>query len=260
MSQPTFWQVARRPQWIIALLLVMGLAGGFAWLGKWQLERAIISGQNNEKHVDTVVPIQSIAKPGAGTSEQAAGHLVSVTAMLDSSTLLVVTDRLNNGALGCWLVGRLETADGSLAVALGWAPNLEAANAVKDRLQSELVVQAFMPKVGRLMPSEAPAIPKSGQNPLTVSTMSVAQLINIWPESSMPVYSGYLVAKDAPTGLTPIVSTPPVSDATYNWLNIFYAIEWIVFAGFAFYVWYRLVRDRLERELEMDALARSDQE
>jgi hypothetical protein len=45
-----------------------------------------------------------------------------------------------------------------------------------------------------------------------------------------------------------------VSDATYNWLNIFYAIEWIVFAGFAFYVWYRLVRDRVEREIDENSV------
>ena len=260
MTQPTFWQVARRPQWIVALLLVMALAGGFAWLGKWQLERAIVSSQNSDKHVDTVVPLETLAKPAAPTSEQAAGHLVSVNAMLDRSSLVVVTNRLNNEKLGFWLVGRLNTADAALAVALGWAPDQAAVEAVKARMQSEMVVQAFVPTVGRLMPSEAPAVPKSGLDPFTLSTMSVAQLINVWPQAPSPVYSGYLVAKDAPEGLTPIVSTPPVSDATYNWLNIFYAIEWIVFAGFAFYVWYRLVRDRRERELELDALARGSKE
>ena len=255
MTEPTFWQVARRPQWIIALLLVMGLAGGFAWLGKWQLERAIISGQNSEKHVDDVVPLESVAKPGAGTSEAAAGHLVSVDAQLDASSLVVVNDRVNNGELGYWLVGKLTTADAGLAVALGWAPTVEAVTSARDHMQAQVVVQAFTPTIGRLMPSEAPAVPKSGLDPRAVTTMSVAQLINVWPDSPVPVFSGYLVAKDAPVGLTTIVSTPPVSDATYNWLNIFYAIEWIVFAGFAFYVWYRLVRDRRERELDENSAA-----
>lgn len=248
MTELSFWRVARRPQWIVALLLVMGLAGGFAWLGKWQLERAIITGQNNEKHVDVVVPIETLVRPGGPTSEKAAGHLVSAAAMLDRSSLLVVNDRMNNDKLGYWLVGKLNTVDASLAVALGWAPSIETITAVKSRIQSEMVVQAFMPTEGRLMPSEAPDVPKSGLNPQTLTTMSVAQLINIWPETSARLYTGYLVAAQAPEGLTPIVSTPPVSDATYNWLNVFYAIEWIVFAGFAFYIWYRLVRDRLERE------------
>jgi surfeit locus 1 family protein len=34
---------------------------------------------------------------------------------------------------------------------------------------------------------------------------------------------------------------------------VFYAIEWVVFAGFAVYLWYRLVKDQYEREME-DAL------
>lgn len=254
MSELSFWRVARRPQWIVALLLVMGLAGGFAWLGKWQLERAIITGQNSEKHVDVVVPIESLVRPGGPTSEKAAGHLVSVTAMLDRSSLLVVFDRMNNDKLGYWLVGKFNTADAALAVALGWAPSIQTIDAVKSRLQSEMAVQAFMPIEGRLMPSEAPNVPKSGMNPQTLTSMSVAQLINIWPETDISLYTGYLVAAAAPAGLIPIVSTPPVSDATYNWLNIFYAIEWIVFAGFAFYMWYRLVRDRLEREQDEQKL------
>ena len=35
-----------------------------------------------------------------------------------------------------------------------------------------------------------------------------------------------------------------------NWLNIFYAAEWIIFAGFAVFLWYRLVKDAKEREDE----------
>jgi surfeit locus 1 family protein len=35
-----------------------------------------------------------------------------------------------------------------------------------------------------------------------------------------------------------------------NWLNIFYAVEWVIFAGFAIFLWYRLARDAWERELE----------
>ena len=29
---------------------------------------------------------------------------------------------------------------------------------------------------------------------------------------------------------------------------MFYAVEWVVFAGFAIFLWYRLVRDAVERE------------
>jgi surfeit locus 1 family protein len=35
-----------------------------------------------------------------------------------------------------------------------------------------------------------------------------------------------------------------------NLLNVFYAIEWVIFGGFAIYLWYRLVRDAVERDDE----------
>jgi len=35
-----------------------------------------------------------------------------------------------------------------------------------------------------------------------------------------------------------------------NWLNLFYAAEWVVFAGFALFIWWRLVKDDYRRGLE----------
>ena len=60
------------------------------------------------------------------------------------------------------------------------------------------------------------------------------------------------------TGLTDIISPPPAEPESVNWLNVFYAIEWAVFAGFAFYLWYRLARDARERELEEFEDARAE--
>jgi len=59
----------------------------------------------------------------------------------------------------------------------------------------------------------------------------------------------------AAPGLTRIDSPKPSSDVEVNLLNIFYAVEWVVFAGFAIFLWYRLVRDAWEREQEEAAEA-----
>ena len=40
-----------------------------------------------------------------------------------------------------------------------------------------------------------------------------------------------------------------------NWLNVFYALEWVVFAGFAVFLWFRLVKDAVEREKDLAAEA-----
>jgi hypothetical protein len=63
-------------------------------------------------------------------------------------------------------------------------------------------------------------------------------------------YGGYIVDNVAPAGLAKIQSVRPTNDVSLNWLNVFYAIEWALFAGFAVYLWYRLVKDAWEREEE----------
>ena len=45
-----------------------------------------------------------------------------------------------------------------------------------------------------------------------------------------------------------IDAPPPNNEVSLNLLNIFYAIEWVIFAGFAIFLWYRLVKDAWEEE------------
>ena len=76
-------------------------------------------------------------------------------------------------------------------------------------------------------------------------------MLNTWKSvDPAGIYGGYLVSATAPAGLAKIYSPAPSSSIEINWLNIFYAVEWIVFAGFAVFLWYRLVRDAHEREVE----------
>ena len=42
-------------------------------------------------------------------------------------------------------------------------------------------------------------------------------------------------------------------EAIFNWLNIFYGFEWVVFAGFAIFMWWRLVADDYRRQQEDEA-------
>jgi hypothetical protein len=41
-----------------------------------------------------------------------------------------------------------------------------------------------------------------------------------------------------------------VAERSLNILNLFYALEWAIFGLFALYLWFRLVKDAWERELE----------
>ena len=253
----TFWQVARRPQWIALLVLALALAALFAWLGKWQIERAVIQSNQNQDTSEAVVSLTSLTRPGEPVTETVAAKLVTTEAMLDPSTVMVLPHRLNFGTDGYWVIGRLsvlvDNEPASLAAGLGWAPTETEAQSVVDALKTGVSIQAFVPTSGRYMPSQEPEAPAEGTDPHVLTSMSVAALANIWPDPTTPYFTGYLVVDSPPEGLDAIESIPVMTDASLNWLNVFYAIEWVVFAGFAVFLWYRLVRDARQRELDVQA-------
>ena len=93
--------------------------------------------------------------------------------------------------------------------------------------------------------------PPRGEPPFTMTRMSPAALLSQWHNTAgLDVYRSYIASQSAPAGLVDIASPAPDAGSTVNWLNIFYAAEWVVFAGFAFYFWYRLAKDAWEKEVE----------
>lgn len=238
------WTVARRPRWIAALVFALAVAAGFAALSQWQLARSVESGTVVTRDTETVKPLESVAESDGPVTTDAGGQRVETRGELIAGDTVVLSGRINGGQTGYWVVAHVVTEGGAgLAVALGWAASEEAAASVASALTSGPIEV-----VGRYLPSEAPQ--ESDFERGETRTLSTAALVNVWADASPSVYAGYVVATTAPAGLEPIDSPPPVEDVTLNWLNVFYAIEWVVFAGFAVFLWYRLVRDAWEREEE----------
>lgn len=253
-SGPTFWHVARRPRWIAALLLVLLVASVFAALGRWQLERSFAASTVNEIDTETAVPLASVAEPGTPVDSQSFARIVTTSGEFAPDGFVVLHGRLHRGEPVYWLVGRLITdEDGptSLAVALGWA-------------DSEAAAIAAIPAVGdgprelqgRYLPGEEPRDEdlETGER----SALSIAELVNVWPGYSGDVYAGYLILSDAPPGLGTIDAPPPLPEQQVNLLNLFYAVEWAIFGGFAIYLWWRLVKDAQEAEVAEAAQAPPD--
>jgi hypothetical protein len=254
-----------RPRWIATLLLALAIAGAFAALGQWQLSRAVSNGEVLNPLSETVRPLQDVATPQSPVFESQAGQRTETTGHFVASGYDVLSDRLDDGTPGYWVIGQFavnEPADTYLAVALGWTAELEEARAAAIALGVGASGTTETLE-GRYLPTEGPTLTdaqrEAGSDPTGDSsiraidtTMSVAALINRWPEfgASADVYGGYLVTDAAPAGLTAIDSPEPDRSVQVNWLNIFYAAEWVVFAGFAVYLWYRLTRDAWEREVD----------
>lgn len=231
------WRIARRPKWIAALLLALGVAAGFAALGQWQLERSIDEATVVERDTETPVPLQSVAEPQEVMTSDASGRRVAVEGSWVEGDEVIVTGRESAGEPGDWVIRHFETSDGAgLTVAVGYV-------APGAGIPSLPVGEARL--VGRYVPSESP--PQSDFEAGERTAIAVAELINLWGDVET-VYSGYLVLEDAPAPLAVIAAPPPEADVELNLLNLFYAIEWAVFGGFAVYLWWRLVRDEWEKE------------
>ena len=243
----TFWVVARRPRWIAALLLALAIAAGFAALGQWQLARSVAAPVVDVGTTETPTALTSVAKPDVPVTDPELGHMITTTATLVPGDFVVLSDRLNADAHGYWLVGHAATDGGDLAIALGWAPTRAAAVA------AERDASIRTPLVGRYLPSESPDQP--GVEKGRLSAASVPALINQWTTLGDHVYGGYVVAQTPSAGLTKIDSPAPTAELGLNWLNLFYALEWAIFAGFAIYLWYRLVKDEVEKQNDPESLA-----
>lgn len=259
--RPTFQEVAKRPRWIGVLALCILVAGVFALLGQWQIERAVEQGQSDDRDTESAVPLQSVATPGEGVTTEAGGRMVTLVGDDVADDYRTLAGRDQDGRTGWWVIGRVlvdqpDGTEASLAVAYSWNATEADAQATVEALRADADTVGPGELGGRYMPTEQPTMGdiRTGER----EAMAIAALINEWDDWNGSVYGGYLIfdptvvaegGTNVP-GDEPIVSMRPVTDTQLNWLNVFYAIEWVAFMLFAFYLWYRLVKDALEREVE----------
>lgn len=196
------------------------------------------------------MPLDDVVQPDGPPRPAQAGQMVRVSGSFVPGDDQLISDRFNTGESGFWVVSHFVTAadSASIAVARGWAADEASARAVIPVLSTD-APNVTLTITGRFLPAEAPQVPDEGRDPHTMTTVSPAALINLWANfTDQSVYAGYIVDTDAAAGLESIDSPVPETDVSLNWLNIFYALEWAVFAGFAVFLWYRLVKDAWERE------------
>ena len=273
-GEPTLGQVMRRPLWILFLMLAIAVAGAFAWLGQWQMDHAIRIDADRVVDTETPRPLTELTGLSQGVTEDAAGMVVTVDGAFVPGDTSVVEQRVNGGEIGAWVVGNFateyEARDAQLAVAIGWAPSAAEAEAARELLAEDPAFGEPRTLEGRYTPAEGPEIPGAEQDPQLMLTMMPAQLANVWQQVDGPVYAGFLVQHPdeeigsepafAALGLEAIDSVPPEPPERVNWLNVFYAVEWVVFAGFAVFLWYRLARDAWEKEHELKLQAEAEAE
>lgn len=241
--------IALRPRWIGALILALAVAGGFAFLSQWQLSRSVSEGAVVERPTETMLPLRDAAEPQKPMSAAFDGQRVKVSGHYNVEDTIVLSGRMNLGESGYWVVAHLTTDEGAgVAVALGWTASESEAESLATKVPSgDADVR------GRLVADEGPQTGdfQSGE----LHALSMGAMVNLWSVvDDTGVYNGYIVSATPLTGLEAIHAPPPDTSVELNWLNLFYAAEWVIFAGFAVFLWWRLVRDVWEREnaVELD--------
>lgn len=278
-------RTALKPRSLVTLVVCLGIAVIFVLLSRWQLESSADSQVVYDPGKEIVRPLTETVRPGEASTIDVADRSVEARGTYLEDSTVLIEGRLQDGREGWWVVSALQVpgtqaqwpgadADAAMPIVRGWTQDPQE---IPDEPSEDVVV------VGRFLPQEAP-ISTEDREPGRLGSLSPAQLTNVW---DVPVYSGFVTAAGenaAAAGpqidddgtaaddgriMSPQLEAVSVeqqpTDTSVDWLNIFYAIEWVVFAGFALWIWFSTVRDDHRRqqdpaswfELEGESLAYS---
>ena len=255
------WKTALKPRWIAGFVFAIAISGVFVLLSQWQFGRSTRPEIPANPATEQVKPLTDTLRPGEFFHGTDADQMVSAQGSYDPVKQLLVPGRLHDGKPGYWVVTAFAvsgapTLSGVAASPQTWIP--VARGWVADPADVPAPPSGVLELTGRLLPSEAP-VPGTAPRPGEATAVSVAELINYWEVSSYPGFvaataelaGGEDVSPAAvPGGLLPLDIGPQPPAQQINWLNLFYSLEWVVFAGFALFVWWRLVKDDYHRDLE----------
>ncbi len=246
-------RTALKPRWLGLFACVLAVIVAFGMLGLWQLNVARDKGRAEEVRAAPTQPVADVATvlvPHGSFPRDGNGRRVTVTGRYDVSAQVLLTPRLLRGEPGYWVVTPLvvRSTGARIAVVRGFVT--DPAQAVAPDLTSEVTVS------GTLAPGESPAGDNAHADPplpegqLTALDLSV--LVNRWPGA---LYNAFVFATAEQPDLTSVASPaiervppPTLVSGTLSWRNAGYALQWWVFALFAVYMWWRMVRDDYETE------------
>lgn len=257
-------RTALKPVWLATLVLALVAAGLFVALSKWQFETAETNAPPPRTQTEQPVPLTDHVRPYEPLLARDADQVVTVPGEFLPDTDVLVGPRVLRGDEGFWTVSAFRVAgapDGEvIPVVRGWSAG---ADVVDPAPQGDVTV------TGRLLPPDGP-LPRTAAETdtadrLLYASLAPGQLVNVWDEPSYAAFVAAFEVADAAGaevgagasegGLEPVWVAPQPEETEVIWLNVFYAVEWILFAGFALFLWWRFVRDdhfRDERERELD--------
>jgi cytochrome oxidase assembly protein ShyY1 len=236
-------RTALKPKWLGLLGVVVLVVIAFVQLGRWQLGVAhdkALAEQLAQAKARPVVELATVLRPHVPFPGELSGVPVRVTGRYAVDRQVLVPDRRLDDRTGWWVVTAFETDDGAvLPVLRGFTTDPAGLPAAP----SEPLVL-----VGGLAPGESPAHDARPLPEGQLGSVDLGVLVNRWPGE---FYNAFLFlateTTESATVLPPgaaLARVPtPSGEVALNWRNASYAAQWWVFALFAVWLWWRMVRD-----------------
>ena len=221
----------------LAMLVCVSIAAG---LGGWQLDAWQTRRADAARDISNEAPVALSTLMGADSPfpGRSLGRPVTVEGAWMNDSTVFVSDRSLHGDRGYWVVTPVKVTGTESAVPIvrGWAPKPEA-----------VAPTGVVTVTGWLQATEGSGPFDKDPHDNVIPMMRLATLVE---HVDADLYSAYVVARDVTgpdDGLESVTlaAIPEVSGFTAL-RNFLYAIEWWVFAAFAFFVWFRWCRDSYE--------------
>ncbi|WP_101574145.1 SURF1 family protein [Brevibacterium sp. 239c] len=251
-----------------SLLIVLILVTCFVGLSAWQVERAQHKNDAvDSANVEEIEPFNDVMEAQAPMPGILADQRVSLSGHWLPDDQVVVPGRVLDGGKGFWVVTMFAPDDARLGDSAGAnaddktiaIPVLRGFTTDEKTAMDSRAAEGPVKMKAQIGPVEGP-MPGNSLPEGQVRSVSTAQLINMFPD--LLTYSGFLIPEEA-TGDAASIATdglsfvPPTmtrDEGGFDMQSAGYAIEWLIFAGMALYMWWQLLRDDfMRRRLDDDS-------
>jgi cytochrome oxidase assembly protein ShyY1 len=243
MPAPSVFRLAITPRWIalglIALLFGLAALG----LGRWQWDRTQDIVQAERVSQSQAVAIEDVTTVGEDFDNPVIGRPVFADGEYVADVQTPVLFRsVGDGQPGVWILTPLTLSDGSaIAVLRGWAPSAAEAPVPAGAVQ----VRGIWHPNERFYRDEV-------FNTDGVVAISSERLRERW---NLPLRPGFIMlTEQQPTSdLALVPQTVQTANVPFPIQNLFYAVQWLVFAAFAVFVYVRWLRMEARQRVESAA-------
>jgi surfeit locus 1 family protein len=233
------------------------------WLGLWQVDVWQAHREAEARDLSTMapVPVEDVLGPDQPFPSDAVGRPVELEGRWLPDATFYVTGRELDGRAGTWAVTPVAVCPAGDCA--GSAALLVVRGFTEDPATAPAPPEGAVDLTGWLQPPEGTGRPDPDPRDDRLPELRIADAIQ---RVDQDLYSAYLVGEQAEpavglAGLEPVTpSSLPDPGGDSGLRNVLYGIQWWLFAAFAVYVWWRWVRDELERQRQAESVAAADTE